>query len=56
MECGVSPVSALSQNRAKCKNLTKVYAATNANDDTGKVMHHVLFLLVAGETKTVNKT
>ena len=30
--CGVSPVSALSQNRAKHKNLTKVYATTT---DTG---------------------
>ena len=34
---GVSPVSPLSQNRAKCKNSTKVYATT----DTGKVMHYV---------------
>ena len=33
-ECEVSPVSALSQNTAKRKNSTKVYAAEN--DDTGK--------------------
>ena len=34
-ECGVSTVSALSQNRAKRKNLTKFYT----DDDTGKVAH-----------------
>ena len=37
-ECDVSPVSALSQNRAKCKNSTKVYASAD-NDDTGKAAH-----------------
>ena len=41
MESHDSPVGALSQNTAKCKHSTKVYAATNKtdDDDTGKVTH-----------------
>ena len=36
-ECGVSPVSVLSDKILNSKNLTKVYAADD--DDTGKVAH-----------------
>ena len=36
-ESGVSPVYAFLQNRAKCKNSTKVYTATAAN--TEKAVH-----------------
>ena len=38
-ECGVSSVSTLSQDRAKRKNLTKVYAAAAAADNTRKEAH-----------------
>ena len=41
MECGVSPVSALSHSRAKRNNWTKTDTADDAEDHTGtkKVMH-----------------
>ena len=41
MECGVSPVSALSHSRAICNNLTKIDVADDAEDhaDTKKVTH-----------------
>ena len=43
MECGVLPVSALSQNRAKCENLTKVYATAAAANNPGKAAHMSCF-------------
>ena len=49
-KCGVSPVSFLSQNRAKHKNSTKVYVAAN-EDDTRKRSSYVSLLQVAGEKK-----
>ena len=50
-KCGVSPVSFLSQNRAKHKKSTKVYAAAN-KDDTRKRSSYVSLLQVAGEKQT----
>ena len=42
-ECRVSPVRALSHNRAKHKNSTKVYTADDDTKDIGKAEHMSIF-------------
>ena len=45
MECGVSQVKALSQDRAKPENLRKVYATgTDDSADTGKVINIICLI------------